>query len=97
MYPTNKVRSPGGYAMEKPRAHTTAICPACGTLVPGRIMKRDGRILLEKLCLDRGIAAAVICSDPGRLMKCCNHYPGADGSLVPLCGWNVFPGLIEKN
>jgi uncharacterized radical SAM superfamily Fe-S cluster-containing enzyme len=31
--------------------------------------------------------------DLGRLMKCCNHYPGDDGSLVPLCGRN----LIEKN
>jgi hypothetical protein len=30
-------------------------------------------------------------------MKCCNHYPGADESLVSLCGRNVFPFLIEKN
>jgi uncharacterized radical SAM superfamily Fe-S cluster-containing enzyme len=28
--------------------------------------------------------------DFGRLMKCCNHYPQADGRLIPLCAQNVF-------
>jgi hypothetical protein len=50
--------------MDKLWSHTTALCPECGTLVPGRIMERDGRILLEKLCPDHGITAAMICSDP---------------------------------
>jgi uncharacterized radical SAM superfamily Fe-S cluster-containing enzyme len=26
--------------------------------------------------------------DLGRLMKCCNHYPQADGRLVPICAYN---------
>ena len=28
--------------------------------------------------------------DFGRLMKCCNHYPQADGRLIPLCAQNIF-------
>jgi uncharacterized radical SAM superfamily Fe-S cluster-containing enzyme len=28
--------------------------------------------------------------DLGRLMKCCNHYPQADGRLVPICAQNLF-------
>jgi hypothetical protein len=28
--------------------------------------------------------------DIGRLMKCCNHYPQADGRLIPICAQNVF-------
>lgn len=28
--------------------------------------------------------------DLSRLMKCCNHYPQADGRLVPMCAQNVF-------
>jgi uncharacterized radical SAM superfamily Fe-S cluster-containing enzyme len=28
--------------------------------------------------------------DFGRLVKCCNHYPQADGRLVPMCAYNVF-------
>ena len=28
--------------------------------------------------------------DFGRLIKCCNPYAGADGSLVPMCAQNVF-------
>jgi uncharacterized radical SAM superfamily Fe-S cluster-containing enzyme len=46
-------------------SHTTAICPFCDTLVPARIVERDGRILLEKLCPGHGISSALICSDPG--------------------------------
>lgn len=28
--------------------------------------------------------------DFGRLIKCCNHYPQADGRLIPMCACNVF-------
>lgn len=28
--------------------------------------------------------------DFGRLIKCCNHYPIADGRLIPMCAQNVF-------
>jgi 7,8-dihydro-6-hydroxymethylpterin dimethyltransferase len=28
--------------------------------------------------------------DFGRLIKCCNHYPQADGRLIPMCAQNVF-------
>lgn len=28
--------------------------------------------------------------DFGRLIKCCNHYPQADGRLIPICAWNIF-------
>lgn len=28
--------------------------------------------------------------DITRLMKCCNHYPQADGRLVPICAQNIF-------
>ncbi len=45
-------------------SHTTAICPACDTLVPARIIERDDRVLLEKLCPRDGISSALICSDP---------------------------------
>lgn len=44
-------------------SHTTAICPTCYTLVPSRIIERDNRILLEKLCPRDGISSALICSD----------------------------------
>lgn len=27
--------------------------------------------------------------DFGRLMKCCNHYPGKDGKLIPMCAQNT--------
>jgi len=54
-------------ASERPEAvysHTTALCPACDTLVPARIVERYGRIELDKLCPRHGISAALICSDP---------------------------------
>jgi 7,8-dihydro-6-hydroxymethylpterin dimethyltransferase len=28
--------------------------------------------------------------DFGRLVKCCNHYPQANGRLIPMCAQNVF-------
>jgi uncharacterized radical SAM superfamily Fe-S cluster-containing enzyme len=28
--------------------------------------------------------------DVGRLMKCCNPYAKADGTLVPMCAENVI-------
>lgn len=28
--------------------------------------------------------------DIGRLVKCCNHYPLADGRILPMCAQNVF-------
>lgn len=30
--------------------------------------------------------------DLGRLMKCCNPYPRANGKLIPMCAANVFGG-----
>lgn len=50
--------------MDRIYSHTTSICPVCGTLVPARIMERDGRIVLEKLCPSDGMSCVVICSDP---------------------------------
>ncbi len=44
-------------------SHTTSCCPECRTLVPARIVVRDGRVFLEKLCPVHGIRAALICSD----------------------------------
>lgn len=45
-------------------SHTTSLCPDCRALVPARIVERDGRIFLEKLCPAHGIRAVVICPDP---------------------------------
>ncbi len=44
-------------------SHTTSWCAACRALVPARIVRRDGRVFLEKLCTVHGIRAALICSD----------------------------------
>ncbi|OQW94485.1 MAG: hypothetical protein BWK79_05740 [Beggiatoa sp. IS2] len=35
--------------------------------------------------------------DFGRLIKCCNHYPQADGRLLPMCALNVFNELSSTN
>ncbi len=45
-------------------SHTTALCPACGAMVPARVVRRDGRVFLEKLCPSDGVRAALVCSDP---------------------------------
>lgn len=45
-------------------AHTTALCPVCNSLVPARVVERNGRIELDKLCPQHGISAPLICSDP---------------------------------
>jgi uncharacterized radical SAM superfamily Fe-S cluster-containing enzyme len=45
-------------------SHTTALCPVCSRLVPGRIVERGGAIHLEKLCPVDGISSALVCSDP---------------------------------
>lgn len=34
--------------------------------------------------------------DLGRLMKCCNQYPQADGRLIPICASNNLPALSKK-
>ncbi len=75
-------------------SHTTAICPECGAMVPARVVVRDGRVFLEKLCPSHGVRAALVSSDsawyeesrsyvrPGRLplARSVDGFRGCPGS-----------------
>lgn len=50
--------------MDKFYCYTTALCPQCKEKVNTKIIERDAKIYMEKLCPDHGISYSMICSDP---------------------------------
>lgn len=51
--------------MRKIYHHTQALCPACRSKVPARVVEKNDKVYLEKFCADHGFSEALISSDPG--------------------------------
>ncbi len=44
-------------------AETRSVCPVCRTLIPARIIRTGGRILIERCCPEHGPATGLVSSD----------------------------------
>ena len=70
-----------------------SLCPECGKIIPAKILERDGKVLMEKICPDHGFVKDVIYGDAELYKKAERWtYEDGDGILNPqVTGARVCP------
>src|SRR5512135_843886 len=57
------VRPAGDPAWPELLPRTRGVCPVCRNLVPARLVQKEGRILLERLCPEHGAEDSLVSSN----------------------------------